>query len=138
MTIVEELESLYPDRSEVKQKIADHQNDIENTTHELELDKAQLWTSFDFKSVKSDLKGRTHEFVLACNNDKNISSKEARLKTLKRELKDLENTLSDINFNQREQMIESMQKVASVVSKFNDSVVAFEQAVNKLVDSRKK
>lgn len=138
MIQLQELENLFPDRSEVRKKISDLHNLIDKLTQELELTKAKLYTGATFTSKPSDQKGRNHEFVTICSGDLDVSSLETQLKGAKRDLRHQEDLLSEINYDQRQRVIDSMLTAAGVFRAFSESVKSFQDAVDKLVDSRKK
>jgi hypothetical protein len=138
MIDIKDISRLYPDRVEVKKSILEKQQYLEDLTGQLELAKAKLWDGHTFVSTKSDLKARGYEFTILCNQDVEVSGLDKSIKQTKSELRFLENTLSEINFEHRQKMIDGMTTVAGMVNRFTDAVKLFDDAVTKLVESRKK
>lgn len=134
MINLEDVDILYPDRSEIKQQINQLHSDIEDLISDIDIDKALLYSTYTFTSKSSDQKGRTLEFKRACFEHAGINQKESRLKSLQKDLRDKDKILSEINYDQRERMISAM----SAVRQFTEAVKVFEASVDKLIDSRKK
>lgn len=128
---------MYPDRAVVKKAIKDLQESIEFTSRELELEEAMVWISHSFKSIKSDAKGRGHEFTVATASNPKIVELRSKLRQLRADLEDQKNNLSDLNYQHRQELIDSLIRVNLTVHKFTEASLKFSEAVDRFIESRK-